>query len=115
MSACFGLGFIAGPVIGGGLAIWVRAPFLAAAVLNGLNFLVALLVLPESHKGQRAARSRSPASIPLGPLRWAFRLSGSGCRCWPTFRDPGRGRRRRRHGLGAVRRRQVRAGVEPRR
>ena len=72
MSACFGLGFIAGPVIGGLLGdVWVRAPFLAAAALNGLNFLVALLVLPESHKVKGGKLALS-AFNPLGPLRWAF-------------------------------------------
>jgi DHA1 family tetracycline resistance protein-like MFS transporter len=72
MSACFGLGFIAGPVIGGVLGdIWVRAPFLAAAVLNGLNFLVALLVLPESHQG-RGGKIALSSFNPLGPMRWAF-------------------------------------------
>ncbi|MDB5440934.1 MAG: tet, partial [Caulobacteraceae bacterium] len=54
-SAVFGLGFIAGPLLGGLLGgVWVRAPFLAAAVLNGLNFLMAVLFLPESN----AARGR---------------------------------------------------------
>jgi DHA1 family tetracycline resistance protein-like MFS transporter len=72
MSACFGLGFIAGPVIGGLLGdVWLRAPFLAAAALNGLNFLVALLILPESHKG-RGGRIELSSFNPLGPLRWAF-------------------------------------------
>jgi DHA1 family tetracycline resistance protein-like MFS transporter len=72
LSACFGLGFIAGPVIGGLLGdVWVRAPFLAAAALNGLNFLVALLVLPESHKG-RGGKIELSSFNPLGPLRWAF-------------------------------------------
>jgi DHA1 family tetracycline resistance protein-like MFS transporter len=62
-SAMFGLGFILGPVLGGVLgAIWVRAPFLAAAALNGLNFLMALFILPESHKTlARAGPSRSTA------------------------------------------------------
>ena len=47
--AMFGIGFIIGPVLGGFLGdIWVRAPFIAAAVLNGLNFALALFVLPES-------------------------------------------------------------------
>jgi len=70
MSACFGLGFIAGPVIGGLLGdVWVRAPFLAAATLNGLNFLVALLVLPESHRG-RGGKIALSAFNPLTPLRW---------------------------------------------
>lgn len=70
-SALFGVGFIAGPVIGGLLGeVWVRAPFLAAAALNGLNFAMALFVLPESHKA-RAARIDRTAFNPFGSLRWA--------------------------------------------
>ena len=43
-SAMFGIGFIVGPVLGG-LAgdIWIRAPFLLAAALNGVNFALALI------------------------------------------------------------------------
>jgi DHA1 family tetracycline resistance protein-like MFS transporter len=70
-SAIFGVGFIAGPVIGGLLGeVWVRAPFLAAAALNGLNFALALFVLPESHKARSAGIDRT-AFNPLGSLRWA--------------------------------------------
>jgi len=54
MGACFGLGFIAGPALGGLLGgLSLRAPFLAAAALAGLTFLLALFFLPESHKGHR--------------------------------------------------------------
>jgi DHA1 family tetracycline resistance protein-like MFS transporter len=67
-SAIFGVGFIAGPVIGGLLGeVWVRAPFLAAAALNGLNFALALFVLPESHK----ARSAKHRPHRLQPVRLA--------------------------------------------
>jgi DHA1 family tetracycline resistance protein-like MFS transporter len=70
-SAIFGVGFIAGPVIGGLLGeVWVRAPFLAAAVLNGLNFAMALFVLPESHTARSAGIDRT-AFNPFGSLRWA--------------------------------------------
>ena len=51
LSACTGLGFIAGPVIGGLMGhISPQAPFMVAAVLNGLNFLCVYLFLPESHR-----------------------------------------------------------------
>ena len=55
MNACFGLGFVAGPLLGGLLgSLSPRYPFLLAALFNGLNFLVALFVLPESHRhGER--------------------------------------------------------------
>ena len=71
-NACFGLGFIAGPMLGGLLGEWSpRYPFVAAAVLNGLNFLMALLVLPESRSG--APRSLSWAAI--NPLAAFTRLA----------------------------------------
>jgi len=72
MGACFGVGFIIGPVLGGFLGEWwLHAPFLAAAVLNGINFAMALFVLPESRKPNGGAIDRT-ALNPLAPLRWAF-------------------------------------------
>jgi len=63
MGAMMGIGFIAGPVLGGLLGEWsLRAPFLFAAVLNGLNFLVGWRVLPDSR--ERPA-GQPPASTPL--------------------------------------------------
>lgn len=70
-SAMFGVGFILGPVLGGFLGeVWTRAPFLAAAALNGLNFLLALVVLPESHDKRGGALDRA-ALNPFASLRWA--------------------------------------------
>lgn len=70
-SAAFGVGFIVGPVLGGLLGgVWVRGPFVAAAVLNGLNFVLAAAVLPESHAG-RGAKIAWGAMNPLASLRWA--------------------------------------------
>jgi len=71
--AMFGIGFIVGPVLGGILGdIWVRAPFLAAALLNGLNFALALFVLPESRSGQRGVKFSFDSLNPFRPLGWAF-------------------------------------------
>jgi len=71
--AMFGIGFIIGPVLGGLLGdYWVRAPFVAAALLNGLNFALALFVLPESRPGQPGARFDLDTLNPFKPLRWAF-------------------------------------------
>ena len=51
-------GFIIGPVIGGVMgAWWLRAPFLAAALFNGLNLLVALFALPESRSTSQDSSS----------------------------------------------------------
>jgi DHA1 family tetracycline resistance protein-like MFS transporter len=73
--AMFGIGFIVGPVLGGFLGdIWVRAPFIVAAGLNGLNFLVALFVLPESRPGDRSAKFDLRQLNPLKPLGWALSM-----------------------------------------
>jgi DHA1 family tetracycline resistance protein-like MFS transporter len=71
--AMFGIGFIIGPVIGGILGdYWVRAPFIAAALLNAGNFALALFVLPESRKGQPGARFTWDTLNPFKPLKWAL-------------------------------------------
>ena len=71
--AMFGIGFIIGPVLGGMLGdYWVRAPFIAAAALNGVNLALALFVLPESRPGVREARFDLDALNPFKPLRWAL-------------------------------------------
>ena len=73
MSAAFGVGFIIGPVIGGLLgAWWLRSPFLAAALLNAVNFSLALFVLPESRKPSAGATFDWKALNPIAPLRWAL-------------------------------------------
>jgi DHA1 family tetracycline resistance protein-like MFS transporter len=75
--AMFGVGFIIGPVLGGVLGdYWVRAPFIAAAALNGLNFLLALFVLPESRPGKADVKFDLAALNPLKPLTWALGLGG---------------------------------------
>lgn len=64
MGASFGLGLVAGPVIGGLLgALWLRAPFVAAAALAALNFALAWWALPEP--ARRPARA--PALRELAP------------------------------------------------
>lgn len=71
--AMFGIGFIIGPVLGGVLGdYWVRAPFIAAAVLNAANFTLALLVLPESRPGQPGAKFDLDTLNPFKPLKWAL-------------------------------------------
>lgn len=55
MGAAMGLGFVVGPLIGGALGEWsLRAPFVAAAVMNGLNLALAWFALPESNQNRTA-------------------------------------------------------------
>lgn len=81
LNAMFGIGFIVGPVLGGTLGDhWLRLPFIAAAVLNGVNLMIALFVLPESR-----APSREPVNLsalnPLKPLAWVFQVRS----LWPLI------------------------------
>jgi len=74
LNAMFGAGFIVGPVLGGILGDhWLRLPFMAAAVLNAGNLLLALFILPESRTPDRG-RIDLAALNPLRPLRWAFSM-----------------------------------------
>ncbi|MBI3348359.1 MAG: Tet(A)/Tet(B)/Tet(C) family tetracycline efflux MFS transporter [Burkholderiales bacterium] len=55
MGAAMGLGFIAGPLIGGALGEWsLRAPFFAAAAMNALTLALAWAALPESNQNRTA-------------------------------------------------------------
>jgi DHA1 family tetracycline resistance protein-like MFS transporter len=72
VGAVMSLGFIIGPVIGGVMgAWWLRSPFLVAALLNGLNLLVAVFFLPESRK-VRPGKFALKELNPLAPLLWLW-------------------------------------------
>jgi len=72
LNAVQGLGFIAGPLIGGLLGmLWIRAPFMAAAGLNGITFLVTLFVLREPPRHATAAGD-VPFVNPLRTFQWAW-------------------------------------------
>jgi DHA1 family tetracycline resistance protein-like MFS transporter len=69
ISAMFGIGFIAGPAIGGLLGgLGTRAPFMAAAVLSLVNLAYGSLVLPESLPLERRRPFDWRRANPLGTL-----------------------------------------------
>jgi DHA1 family tetracycline resistance protein-like MFS transporter len=75
-NAMFGIGFIIGPALGGLLGdYWLRLPFIAAAVLNACNLLIAVFILPESRTPTRQKIDLA-ALNPLRPLRWVFSMKG---------------------------------------
>jgi len=77
VSAGFGLGFVLGPAIGGMLAEFgPRAPFWAAAMLAGANFVLGLIVLPETLRRKRPFEWRR--ANPLGGLKAIGALPGLG-------------------------------------
>ena len=97
LSACMGLGLIAGPVIGGLAGQWSpHAPFAVAAALNALNCLMAWRFLPESRPASDATTSAATAPPPLASARLARAPSAgrpalaacAGC-CWPTAQISG--------------------------
>jgi DHA1 family tetracycline resistance protein-like MFS transporter len=72
IGAAFGLGFVFGPVVGGLLAHYGHwAPGLAATVICGVNFLVAIWRLPESLAPEH--RHATPVSHPLAEFRVVLR------------------------------------------
>lgn len=75
IGAMFGLGFILGPALGGWLGEHsLRTPFLAAAILSGLNFLYGWFVLPESlpPSARTKPSSMRTAFNPFAPLSALF-------------------------------------------
>ncbi|KAA5606354.1 TCR/Tet family MFS transporter [Roseospira marina] len=77
MGAAFGLGFVLGPAIGGVLGdLGTRAPFWTAALLAGLNGLLALLFLPETLPRERRRAARWRDANPLGVFRVFVRHPG---------------------------------------
>ncbi len=69
IGAAFGLGFIAGPALGGVLGhIGLRVPFYAAAALTLLNWLYGMFILPESLAPENRRTFDWKRSNPVGSL-----------------------------------------------
>ncbi len=61
MNACFGLGFVAGPLMGGVFgSLSPRYPFLIAALFNALNLAMGYFALPESHTPGKVSETQEP-------------------------------------------------------
>ncbi len=74
MGAAFGIGFIAGPAIGGLLGSFgPRAPFFAAAAIALANFGFGALMLPESLPRESRRSFAWVRANPLGTFRQIFR------------------------------------------
>ncbi len=76
IGVAFGLGFIAGPALGGLLGQSnVRLPFMVCAALTFLNFLFGLLVMPESLPRHNRRPVNWTQTNPVGALRavWGYR------------------------------------------
>ena len=76
VGAAFGLGFIIGPALGGLLGeLGPRVPFIAAAILTGLNFLYGYFVLPESLPPEQRRKFEWKRANPVGSFMLLKKIS----------------------------------------
>ncbi|MBA3942405.1 MAG: tetracycline resistance MFS efflux pump [Sphingopyxis sp.] len=79
VGAAFGIGFVAGPAIGGFLGeIGPRAPFVAAATLAAANMLYGLFIFPETLPPARRRAFDWRRANPLGAWKTMRALPGMG-------------------------------------
>lgn len=77
ISAAFGVGFVAGPAVGGLLAeISFRMPFYAAGGLAAANLLYGLIVLPETLAPENRRPFEWRRANPVGALLYLRKLPG---------------------------------------
>lgn len=77
IGACFGVGFVLGPLIGGLLStVSLHAPFFAAAALAFANLALGYFVLPETVTDETRRPFALSRANPLGALRAVARLPG---------------------------------------
>ena len=78
VGAAFGLGLMAGPLLGGLLSLYsLQAPALAASALAGLNALFGLLFLPESLPKDRRTRTPMLRLNPVSGLAGVVGIAGA--------------------------------------
>jgi DHA1 family tetracycline resistance protein-like MFS transporter len=83
IGAAFGLGFVAGPTLGGLLgAVDVRLPFFAAGVLCFANALYGWFVLPESRPGDGVTPLTLRTADPIGAITVVLRRPVLGRLTW---------------------------------
>ena len=81
LGAAFGVGFVVGPAIGALAAFGgPHVPFLVAALISGVNAIVALRRLPETHPGRTGVGEPRPAphDAPDGPMPVEHPMAGFG-------------------------------------
>ena len=77
VGAAFGIGFVAGPALGGFLGeIGPRAPFVAAAILAAANMLYGLFIFPETLPPERRRAFDWCRANPLGAWKTMRALAG---------------------------------------
>lgn len=77
VGAAFGVGFIVGPAVGGLLGeLSPRAPFYAAAILAGMNFIFGFFNFPETLPVERRRAFSLSRANPVGALLAARKLRG---------------------------------------
>ena len=88
IGSAFGLGFVAGPVVGGLLgAVDVRLPFFAAAALSLANVAYGALVLPESRPGDRTTPLTLRTANPFAAVAAVLRRPVLGRLAWSRLCD----------------------------
>ncbi len=77
VGAAFGVGFVFGPLVGGFLSAYgPRAPFIAAAILAGANFLFGYFILPETITDKNRREFSWKRANPLGAFKNISKLPG---------------------------------------
>jgi DHA1 family tetracycline resistance protein-like MFS transporter len=86
LGAAFGAGFVLGPLMGGLLGeLGTRAPFYAAAILAGLNFVFGWFVMRETVTDETRRAFDWRRANPLGAFRAMARIPGIKGLLWVYF------------------------------